>query len=272
MASKNFSKDYSVLYKEAMRFSIITPTYRRGEALTRAVASLSNQTYKDWEMIIINDSPGDRSYDAFASSINDPRIHYKVNDTNRGVNYSRNRGLQSVTVDSRYVIFLDDDDYFAPDTIKTLHDLVLTNQDYSWFVTNRALRTGAPLTKFPHNNKAYSYARDYLLLRRCKGDATHCIETKLATSASFSTLVKQGEEWFYFFQLGQHTKMFYHDHNSTISDGYDQVQGLNFRKRTRSERFETLMKLFYESRSRITGVRILFIVYMFVRLLRLAIK
>ena len=70
-----------------MKFSIITPTFKRQELLSRAVASLQAQTYKDWEMIIVNDSPKDTAYHDFTSSVNDSRIHYFVNEINRGVNY-----------------------------------------------------------------------------------------------------------------------------------------------------------------------------------------
>ncbi len=255
-----------------MRFSIITPTYRRADTLVRAVDSLIGQTYKNWEIIIINDSPGDISYVPFVSSINDSRIIYKTNDLNRGVNYSRNKGLQSVSADSKWVIFLDDDDYFAPDTLQTLHDLILTNPNKRWILTNRAYKDGTPITKFPKPDTSYSYARDYLLLRRGKGDATHCIETKLATSATFSKTVKQGEEWIYFYQIGIHEKMYYHDHNSTISDGYNQSSGLNFRKRTRGERFESIAKLSYEGAGKNLLSHPTFLVYILVRYVRLLLK
>ena len=79
-----------------MKFSIITPTHKRSHLLTRAVSSLQAQTHTDWEMIIINDSPGDTSYNDFVSSINDSRIRYFVNSSNRGVNYSRNVALEKL--------------------------------------------------------------------------------------------------------------------------------------------------------------------------------
>lgn len=232
-----------------MKFSIITPTFKRSDKLARAVSSLLNQTYKDWEVIIVNDSPTDSSYESFVSTINDPRIHYHVNTTNKGVNFSRNYGLSKVSADSKWVIFLDDDDYFAPDTLLTFHNLILLNSKEKWFVTNRAKTNGEPLTKFPKSDKEYNYAFDYLITKRLKGDATHCIETKLIahTRSHFSEHVKQAEEWFFFYQIGLHTKMYYHDHNSTITDGYDHTHGLNFRKRTFKNKYESLAQLFYEA-------------------------
>jgi glycosyltransferase involved in cell wall biosynthesis len=253
-----------------MKFSIITPTFKRREKLERAVASLHAQTYKDWEMIIINDSPFDDAYKEFASSINDPRIHYHVNPKNSGVNVSRNHGLDKLSADSKWVIFLDDDDYLAPDTLATFSMLIHIGTENKWLMTNRAYKNGKPLTSTPRDDATYSYIWSYLILKRIKGDATHCIETKLITQihARFSKYVKQGEEWFFFYQIGLHTKLFYHDHNSTITDGYDDVSGLNFRKRSFSERYESLLKLFYEGGKR-KLLKPSFLFYLFARTLLL---
>jgi glycosyltransferase involved in cell wall biosynthesis len=256
-----------------MKFSIITPTHKRADNLKRAVDSVRNQTYKDWEMIIVNDSPSDKTYEPFASSINDARIHYHINITNSGVNFTRNSALDKVSADSKWVIFLDDDDYLAPDTLQTLHDLILSNHGKQWFVTNRAYKNGKPVTNFPYNDATYSYAWSYLILKHCKGDATHCIETKLITSihARFSTYVKQAEEWFFFYQIGLHTPMYYHSHNSTITDGYDTTSGLNFRKRTFRDQYEALATLTYEASTK-KILRPTFLFYISLRFIRLILK
>ena len=253
-----------------MKFSIITPTYKRKEKLKRAVASLLAQTYKDWEMIIINDSPHDDSYQEFAASINDARIHYHVNQKNCGVNVSRNHGLDKLSADSKWVIFLDDDDYLAPDTLATFSMLINIGADIKWMMTNRAYTNGKSLTLTPRDDMAYSYPWSYLIFKRLKGDATHCIETKLITHARarFSKYVKQGEEWFFFYQIGLHTKLFYHDHNSTITDGYDDTNGLNFRKRSFRERYESILQLFYEGGQK-KILRPSFLVYLAARTLLL---
>lgn len=254
-----------------MKFSIITPTYRRSDKLVRAVNSAMSQTYKDWEMIIVNDSPSDDSYTAFASSINDPRIHYHVNLVNEGVNFTRNYALKKISADSKWVIFLDDDDYLSPDTLQTFHDLILLHGEEKWFVTNRAYKNGELITQFSTTDKAYTYAWQYLILRRLQGDVTHCIETKLITQKSIRFLkrVKQGEEWFFFYQVGLFSRMFYHDHNSTITDGYDAKNGLNYRKRTISQRLETIFIIFYEGKHSNMVFSLPFIIYLIIRLLRL---
>lgn len=255
-----------------MKFSIITPTYRRADKLVRAIRSVQAQTYPDWEMIIINDSPADTSYAEFASSINDPRIRYMANDRNMGVNFSRNRALDAVSATSDWVVFLDDDDYLAPDALMTFQELARDYQGINWFITNRAYKDGTPVTNVKNAEKKYSYAWDYLLFRRIRGDATHIIKTKCINHVRFSKHVKQGEEWIFFYQLGLTEKLFYHDHNSTITDGYDIEHGLNFRARSYWNRFEDLLILFGEGVGRGFVRRPTFLLYFTLRILRITVK
>ncbi len=257
-----------------MLFSIITPTYKRADRLERAVNSLRNQTYKHWEMIIVNDSPSDTHYTNFASSINDPRIHYHVNEINKGVNYTRNQAIKYTSADSRWIIFLDDDDYFSPDTLQTFHDLILLHSDTKWFITNRAYTNGKPISSLPGDEKFYLYAKDYLILRRWKGDVTHCIEKKCIdhNKIHFLNHVKQADEWFFFFQLGLYERAYYHDHNSTITDGYDSTDGLNFRKRSRTQQLETLLTIIYESKEARLLTHPTFWIYICMRTIRILIR
>jgi len=255
-----------------MKFSIITPTYKRADKLIRAVNSLRNQTFGDWEMIIVNDSPTEPDYDKFERTINDPRIRYLKNTKNEGVNYSRNRALDEVSIHSDWTIFLDDDDYLAPDALETLHELIRTHGGITWFVTNRAYKDGTPTTNFPKSDKKYSYAFDYLILKRCKGDATHCIETKKLGEIRFLKHIKQAEEWFFFYQLGLKNKFYYHDHNSTITDGYNEATGLNFRKRNRKNELKIISVIAYEGAVKGIIYHPTFLIYLFMRLIRIIIK
>ena len=171
-----------------------------------------------------------------------------------------------------WIIFLYDDDYLSPDTLETFIELIKTNPTQKWFVTNRAYKNGEAITKFPKNNMKYSYAWKYLILKICRGDATHCIETKQINSIRFSKNIKQGDEWIFFYQLGLKERMYYHDHNSTITDGYDKNSGLNFRKRNFSKQVEILSILFYDG----INLRLIFhptyLIYIIFRLFRAIIK
>jgi len=255
-----------------MKFSIITPTYKRSELLGRVTESAQKQSYANWEMIIINDSPEDHSYDDFANSITDLRLRYYSNDTNRGVNYSRNRALEMVSKDSDWVIFLDDDDYLSPNALEELTGLITAHPKEVWFVTNRAYADGTLVTKYPRPETHYSYIWDVLILKQCKGDATHCFKTSTIKNVRYSKYIKQAEEWLFYYLLALREKIFYSNLNTTITDGYDVTSGLNFRKRTRREQLKTLIDFIYEGRDHRLLYHPTFLLYLFMRFIRIFVK
>ena len=97
-------------------------------------------------MIIVNDSPDDVNYTSFERAIIDPRIIYLKNERNMGVNYSRNYALDNLSINSSFIIFLDDDDWFAKDTLLNFKKIITENPKENWFITNRANKNGGHLT------------------------------------------------------------------------------------------------------------------------------
>lgn len=97
--------------------SVVIPTYRRPkELLSRAVLSVCNQTYKNLEIIIVDDSTADYpqrdEVARYIRSVNDERIIYLQNEKNCGGSLSRNRGIFASK--GAYITFLDDDDEYKP--------------------------------------------------------------------------------------------------------------------------------------------------------------
>lgn len=87
--------------------SVIIPVYNRVEQLKRAIESVINQSFADFELIIIDDGSS-LDIKSVISSFNDNRIVYLKNEQNKGVSYSRNRGILSSK--GKYISFLDSDD------------------------------------------------------------------------------------------------------------------------------------------------------------------
>ena len=237
-----------------MKFYIITPTYKRIDDLLKAIKSVINQTYIDWQMIIVNDSPSDTTYKNKESEIKkDNRITYLINSENKGVNFSRNRAIDTIekkATSNDWVIFLDDDDTLEKEALETLVKINKENPDEKWILTNRASYDGVSFTKISKTNKHYHYILDFLLIKKLKGDATHCINAEIIKNIRFPKLVKQGEEWLFYYELALKINMFFYvNHNCTLSNGYS-PDGLNFRKRTKKERFLTLLQLTKESYKR----------------------
>lgn len=118
------------------KISIIIPVYNAEKYLNQTVESVTNQTYKDIELIFINDCSADNSLgilEEFAQK--DGRIKIISNEQNSGAAVSRNNGLAIAQGD--YLLFLDADDIFEPDLAESVlnralpidADVVIYNYD-----------------------------------------------------------------------------------------------------------------------------------------------
>jgi glycosyltransferase involved in cell wall biosynthesis len=256
-----------------MKFSIITPTFKRPDELLKAVTSVITQSATDWEMIVVNDNPDDGVLDN-VTRIGDARIRVFQNEKNEGVNYSRNRGLDAVSADSDYVIFLDDDDTLAPEALSNLTALITATQS-KWLVTARGTTTTTPTTSGISDKKQYSYIWDYLIWRGFKGDATHCIATALINNNAhplrFPTRIKQAEEWLLYAELGTYTHFDYEPIVTTLTPGYA-ASGLNYRTRTLTKQLRLIPTIVIEAHGRRLYLSPAFWIYVKMRIIRAFIK
>jgi glycosyltransferase involved in cell wall biosynthesis len=91
--------------------TVLMPVYNAEKYLHEAIDSILNQTYKHFELIIINDGSTDRS-EEIIKSYKDPRIQYLKNNTNLGLSATLNKGLQLAT--GKYIARMDADDISHP--------------------------------------------------------------------------------------------------------------------------------------------------------------
>ena len=89
------------------------PVYNREDLLPRAIDSILNQTYKDFELIIVDDGSTDSSENiAHIYAQKDSRIKVIKNDKNKGISYSRNKGMDAAR--GKYIAIMDSDDQALP--------------------------------------------------------------------------------------------------------------------------------------------------------------
>ena len=102
-------------------FSVIIPVYNKENHIKATLESVLNQTFKDFEIIIVNDGSTDGREDIILQ-ITDNRIHLHT-IKNHGVSYARNYGISKSTSD--LIVFLDADDFWEPfhlEDLKALHE------------------------------------------------------------------------------------------------------------------------------------------------------
>ncbi|MFQ5769602.1 MAG: glycosyltransferase family 2 protein, partial [bacterium] len=98
------------MLKESPWVTVIIPTHNRADMLCRALNSVLNQSFTDFEVIVVDDGSTDntqQTVEAYA----DPRIRYFKHDESKGASAARNTGIRHAY--GKYIAFLDDDDEWA---------------------------------------------------------------------------------------------------------------------------------------------------------------
>lgn len=95
--------------------SVIIPAYNRASTITRAIDSVLNQTYKNFEIIIVDDGSLDNTKQ-LVESIKDKRMVYIKHPLNEGGSAARNTGIK--VAKGQYIAFLDSDDEWLPEKIE----------------------------------------------------------------------------------------------------------------------------------------------------------
>lgn len=106
--------------------SIITPSYKSVKFISQTIESVLNQTYQDWEMIIVDDVSPDNSNEIIEKYIKkDDRIKLIKLEKNGGPAVARNRAIEEAS--GRYIAFLDADDLWMPGKLEKQIKFMVNN-------------------------------------------------------------------------------------------------------------------------------------------------
>ena len=114
--------------------SIVLPTYNGEKFISESIDSILNQTFKDWELIIVDDCSTDNTaalVDSYAKKYD--RIHVIHNKTNKKLPGALNVGFKLAMGD--YLTWTSDDNRFYPDALETMKDYLDTNKEYAMVCT-----------------------------------------------------------------------------------------------------------------------------------------
>ena len=118
--------------REAGLVSIIMPSYNTASFIEETIQSVLNQTYTNWELIIVDDCSTDNT-DEVLENIKDSRIRYFKNDKNSGAAVSRNKALREAK--GQWIAYLDSDDLWMPEKLEKQIHFMETN-GYAFSYTN----------------------------------------------------------------------------------------------------------------------------------------
>lgn len=132
LLAKNILNKSDGVKREQDLVSIIMPSYNTAPYIKKSIQSVIDQTYTNWELIIVDDCSTDNT-DEVLAEIDDPRIRIFKNKTNSGAAISRNKALREAK--GRWIAFLDSDDLWLPDKLKK-QLLFMKNNGYHFSYTN----------------------------------------------------------------------------------------------------------------------------------------
>ena len=103
-----------------VRFSVIIPTYNSAKEVVRAIQSVQEQTFNNYEIIVVDDCSTDNTYEVLSKQ---QGIILIRNSTNLRAGGARNKGIEEAK--GEYIIFLDADDYLAEkETLQKINDVI----------------------------------------------------------------------------------------------------------------------------------------------------
>lgn len=128
----NSVSNTSVLPMGTPFFSVVIPLYNKEKNIGSTIDSVLNQTFSDFELIVVDDGSTDRSAEIVAS-YDDPRIRL-IKKENGGVSSARNRGVKSSV--GHYLYFLDADDIMVAECLEKFNELVEIFPSYNVYASN----------------------------------------------------------------------------------------------------------------------------------------
>jgi len=114
--------------------SVIIPTYNRADLLPKTLDSVKNQTFKDYEILVIDDGSEDKTENVITK--NYPSVHYEK-ITHSGLPAAKNQGIKLAK--GEFITFIDSDDLWEPNFLKELYLPLSSVTNYSFSYCNSCL-------------------------------------------------------------------------------------------------------------------------------------
>jgi len=191
--------------EQAALVSIVLPVYNGEKYLAESLDSILAQTYRNWELVIINDGSTD-STENLILKYQDKRIKYFPNDVNKGIIFSLNRGLRESN--GIYIARIDADDIALPYRLEKQVRFLSENPDYdlcgSYFQTIDSNGRLLKNVTFPANNRD---AQSYLLLHNCFCHSAIMMRTGIAKDLKYDENFQVCEDYDLWYRISRTGKI-----------------------------------------------------------------
>lgn len=185
------------------KVSIIIPIFNRENLLAESLQSILNQTYDNWECIIIDDASTDNTFKVIQKfSQKDPRIKgfKRPGSKIKGANSCRNYGFEKSSGD--YVIWFDSDDLMTPDHIESKLATLLKNKTDFVVACTQNFQNSELLEPYTYIKKDYGIkASDFILLKIHWYTYDVMLKKEVAAQISWNEKMKSWQDYNYFCKM-----------------------------------------------------------------------
>ena len=194
-------------------FSIIIPTYNRADMIAETIESVINQTYPNWELIIVDDGSKDNTKEVLSSFIEtDSRIIY-IFQENAERSVARNNGIRHAK--GEWICFLDSDDLFASNHIEGIYTFIQGNNIKTGLLfTGFVQKNNGTTVSYPNNVETHKM-QDYFF-RNPVNPTRVCIKSEIAKSHKFREDAIIVEDTLYWIEVSQKHKVYPINQNTAI--------------------------------------------------------
>jgi glycosyltransferase involved in cell wall biosynthesis len=139
-----------------VKVSFIVPTYNRAHVIGRSIKSALDQTYRDFELLVVDDGSTDETFSALAPFLKLPNVRYLRHEKNKGSQAARNTGIKNAR--GHYIAFLDSDDTWIPKKTELQLDALERKGEDCVVVTGiLKIENGAQTRFFDRRYEGYVY-------------------------------------------------------------------------------------------------------------------
>lgn len=205
--------------------SVVMPTYKRHRDLVkRALDSLMSQTYKNTEIVLVDDNAG-TELSAFRKEIEElageyPKVVYIQNEKNLGSAKSRNFGIEKAK--GNYITFLDDDDIYLKDKIEKQLCFMMENELDMSFTNQILVDKNNRIVDFREYRRIKTFDNkallQYHLSKKITGTNTFMVKKEILQSIGGFGGVDMGDEFYLMYNIIKtHCKIGYLDENEVVA-------------------------------------------------------
>ena len=190
----------------AVKFSIVLPTFNRTQMITYAINSVIIQTYKNWELIVVDDGSTDNTKEIVEKFVkSDKRIKY-IFQENKERSAARNFGIKESKGD--WICFLDSDDIYHTNHLEEFHKLINNNGSKKGLYF-----CGLSYGKYSENFEEYDLTHknniEFVLLNTI-GTPRACTQKSILLKHQFNEKIRIGEDRELWVRILKNNPLYFH--------------------------------------------------------------